>query len=365
MASGDSGPEGSPTTKPSAHRRQAAAPPRRLVEAGEFQFGTFDGAIDAVNPLDARRPFGVPLPRWVERLRLKEWQACQLSDGRFFVLVALFDAKIMGLAQVKVFDRQSGERHLFERVVWPRSLHLASGLGRSESWYRGRGARIAFRNRLADGALALELDVAPSSSFPGIRGEVLARPAGHQPLVVAMPFAANRGMYSHKAIVPAEGELEIAGRRVRFEPASSHLLVDDHKGFYPYVMQWDWVIAAGFGRGGRRIGLNLTRNQALDPERYNENCLWVDGEAHLLPAVRFTRTGCGVGDRWDVRDRSGRVEVSFEIEAEGRVAIQALVARSDYHGPFGRLSGRVIDDAGNAVPVDGLFGMGERFWLRC
>ena len=28
---------------------------------------------------------------------------------------------------------------------------------------------------------------------------------------------------------------------------------------------------------------------AFDPERFNENCVWIDGRRHLLPAVGFVR----------------------------------------------------------------------------
>lgn len=342
---------------------RAPAPPR-LVENGRFLFGVFDGPIADVNPLDAQ-PFGVPLPRALRAFRLKEWQAFQLVDDRVFVGLALFDAKALALAQVKVYDRRTGQKHTFERKLPTWSLQVASGLLDSETRTRGAGCTMSFRNRLREGRIDVELDIAPTGSFPGLRGSLAARTDGLDPLVVAIPFGDNRGMYSHKGPLVVEGELRLGGSPLVFEPASSVLLLDDHKGYYPWVMRWDWVTGAGRDAGGRRICFNLTRNQSIDPEAFHENCLWIDGRAHRLPAVTFDRTGYGAGDRWRVTDPRGLVDLAFTIQVEGRVDVNAVVVRSDYQGPFGTFAGTLRAEDGAEARVDGAFGMGERFLLRC
>ncbi|MBZ0116725.1 MAG: DUF2804 domain-containing protein [Sandaracinaceae bacterium] len=343
-------------------RRRSPAP-ASLVSNGRFAFGVFDGPIRRVNPLDAARPFSLPLPRAVHAWRLKEWQAFQLAGDRFFVLLALFDAKMLALAQAKVYDRETGRKYLFERKLPPWKLRIASGLGRSETRYRAGGLEMAFHNRLDHGRIEIDLHLPAEGAFPGLSGSVVARTSGYDPLVVALPFARNRGMYSHKGPASLEGELRLGEETIRFDPAVSQLLIDDHKGYYPREMKWDWVTAAGRDSAGRRVAFNLTRNQAIDPGRYNENCVWVNGRAHLLPPVRFEREGCKAGDRWTIQDEQGRVDVRFEVEVEGRVDIRALVLRSDYDGPFGTFRGGLADDDGNSICIDGLFGMGERFCL--
>ena len=345
--------------------RRASPPPQSLVEDGRFVFGVFDGPIAHVNPLDARRPFGVPLPRAVRAFRLKEWQAFQLVDDRVFVMLALFDAKTIALAQVKVYDWRTGDKHVFERKLPPWALKVAQGLLDSETRFAGAGCQMLFRNRLGDGHIDIDIDVAPTRTFPGLRGHLVARTEGVDPLVVAIPFADNRGMYSHKGALPVQGELRLGGVPIAIDPEASLLLMDDHKGFYPFVMRWDWVTGAGRDAQGRRLALNLTRNQSIDLDRFNENCVWIDGRAHLLPAVSFERTGFAVGDRWTVRDRGGQVDLVFTVRVEGRVDVNALVVKTDYQGPFGTFEGTLRADDGAEARVDGLFGMGERFFLRC
>ncbi len=67
---------------------------------------------------------------------------------------------------------------------------------------------------------------------------------------------------------------------------------------------------------------------------------------------------------WRVRDRSGRVELSFRPEVERVVDVNALIMRSRYRGPFGSFAGHIVDDRGNRVSVENCYGMGEDFYLR-
>ena len=50
--------------------------------------------------------------------------------------------------------------------------------------------------------------------------------------------------------------------------------------------------------------------------------------------------------------------------AGGQVKVNALVIESRYRGPFGRLDGIILDRDDTPVTFDGVFGMGEEFYLR-
>jgi hypothetical protein len=341
--------------------------PGALVEDGRVKFGTFSEPIRDVNLLDAQ-PWRIPAPRAVRAARLKEWQAFQFSNGRYFVAVALFDAKVLALAQIKIYDRQTRSKVEFERQLPTWALSPPKGLLDSRfEWvdWCGSGAAIRFENRLNVGSVTLNIDVPAGFDNPAIRGRVTARVDGSEPQVVSIPFGANRGMYSHKACLAMQGELFVGDQRIGFEPASSFLFIDDHKGYYPYVMRWDWLVGGGVDEGGRGIGFNLTRNASIDPERFNENCLWLAGERHLLPPVTFQRSTAGGIEVWRVRDARGQVEVDFQVELDSTVRINAFVVESRYRGPFGRVRGSVLGPRGERVVLDDMIAMGEDFYLRC
>src|SRR5205085_1377769 len=81
---------------------------------------------------------------------------------------------------------------------------------------------------------------------------------------------------------------------------------------------WDWVTSATRGDDGRARGFNLTANQCRDPDTFNENCAWIDDRVGRLPAVTFVRERAREpGERWRIRDRDGRVDVTFEPPVPG------------------------------------------------
>ncbi|MBP8811038.1 MAG: DUF2804 family protein [Kofleriaceae bacterium] len=333
-----------------------AAPPARLVDDGRPHLGRFAGPIGHTNLLDARyRGWPRPLRWW----RLKEWQALQVVTPRLFLNVALFDAKLITLVQLKLYDRARGEKHLIERTLRPRAFRLTDQLRASVTAYRDRATTLAFTNRLADGFLEVEL----ASTTPAVTGQLRVDTAAGASQVVSLPLPRG-SMYSHKGMFPVTGAITLGADR--FDLDGGLALLDDHKGYYPYVMEWDWVTSAARGDDGVARGFNLTRNQCVEPERYNENCAWVGAAVGALPAVTFTRTDVGTAaERWQVRDRDGRVDLTFTPTVPGDVRLNLGVIESRYRGPFGTCAGRLAPAGLPEVAVDDWFGMGERFWLRC
>jgi hypothetical protein len=327
------------------------AAPAMLVEDGRQVFGKWSGPPGRNNLLDARyRGWPRPFRRW----RLKEWEAVQISSPRVFVNVALFDAKLMSLLQVKVYDRVAGKKHVFEKKLRPGAFRVADQLTESTNRYPG----LVFENRFAAGEIAIDVDV------PIVKGHVVVQTARGASQVVSLPFEGDVGMYSHKGMFPVTGALEIGGERIALDDALA--LLDDHKGYYPYVMKWDWVTSAMRGADGVARGFNLTANQCRDPDTWNENCGWIGDRVGTLPAVTFERQNPrAAGEKWRVRDRDGRVDVTFEPTVPGDVKVNALVVESRYRGPFGIFSGTLEPEGLAPIAVDGWFGMGEEFWLRC
>jgi hypothetical protein len=43
------------------------------------------------------------------------------------------------------------------------------------------------------------------------------------------------------------------------------MIIDDHKGYYPCVMKYDWITALGYAGNGRLVGFNLNRQSGAGP----------------------------------------------------------------------------------------------------
>ncbi len=353
-----------PSSKP-AYSRAITRAPRSLVEDGRTNFGTFSTDFKEVNPLDAVRVFGVPVPRFAKYMRLKEWQAYQLGNEECFLLAVLYNQKAGLLTQFIYYDRKKRTGIKYERIVPSWKTAMPASLDDSRACYETGGYRIDYHNRLRDGMLYIDVAFRPRKELPGLYGhfEALHGAPGVRPLVVSLPLGKNRGMYSHKCLMPMRGSLCVGDSTVEFRDTDSFAIIDAHKGFYPYILKYDWITGVITGKKRGLAGFNLTDNQVINPEQYNENCLWTDGALHLLPPVKFERPG-GVKGEWLIRDEFGMVDIVFTPEMENTLKMNLLVAKTDYHGPFGSFRGVIRPKTGARVAVDGFFGMGEQKYLR-
>ncbi len=336
--------------------------PKKLVEHEQQRFGRFTTPVEHANLIDA---YHHGMPRPIRGLRLKEWQALQITSPDVFANFALFDAKLMSLVQAKVYERAPKTKIIHEWKLRPRSFKIADQLLDSTNTFSDRRGELTFRNEVARGKIRLEFEFGATADLPRLVGRIDVHCDRGASQIVSLPFPGEGGMYSHKGMFPIEGTLAVGDRAFTFRPETSLALLDDHKGYYPYVMRWDWITSAGFFDGEAR-GFNLTHNQCRDPERYNENCAWRGDRIGILPAVDFVRENeRRAGEVWRVRDKQGRVDVTFTPTMPGDVRVNAVVVESRYRGPFGTFSGRVEPEGLEPIVIDDWFGMGEDFYLRC
>ena len=335
-------------------------PPPSLVHAGAVQLGRWTGPPARTNLIDA--PYR-HLPRRLRDLRLKEWQAVQVTSPTLFVNVALVNTKLVALVQVKAFDRAAGVKHLHERKLPPWAFRPSQTMLDSTVAFRDRASAVTFTNQLGRGQVAVDVDVAAHGHGPAMRGRIELATDQGAAQVVNLPFV-HGSIYSHKGLYPVTGALQIGDTVHALDGAVGTL--DDHKAYYPYVMNYDWVTAMWRGDDGVARGFNLTRNQCVEPDRWNENCAWVGDQVWALPPVTFTRADVrGPAEAWQIRDAAGAVALAFTPTVPGDVAMNLGVIESRYRGPFGVCRGRLAPAGGPVIDVVDRFGMGEDFWLRC
>jgi hypothetical protein len=335
-----------------------------LVTDGLFNFGTYARPFTIVNPLDARNPLGFPVPRFMKYMRLKEWQAFQIGNERFFLLAVIYNSKAGCLLQFIAYDRKSGRKFAYEKKVLPWMASVPSSLHDSIARTRTRGFSISVRNLLREGKIFIDIAIDAEKKLPPVNAhfEALHEAGKVAPMAVCLPLGKNRAIYSHKCLMPARGELSLGNEKMHFDEKSSFAIIDDHKGYYPYNLRYDWVTGAGF-IGKKLVGFNLTANQVIDPEQFNENCLWAGNSLYLLPPVSFQRPD-GIEGEWHIGDEYGMIDITFTPVMKNDMHMNYGFAKIDYQGPFGRLRGWIKDSSGKKVPVDNLFGMGERKRVR-
>ncbi len=340
-------------------------PPEALVRDGNFLLGRYSGTPMALNMLDVARPYHYPVPRLVKNARLKEWQAFQFGDERWYFFTALYNAKSMSLVIFYAYDRLEKKRHGFRQVLPGAAFRFSESLAASKVGYRRK--RLHFEAECATGEGRIDLDVGlvhrdPAKAFAG-QFHLACGQAQSAPISVCLPLGLNRAMYSTKLLMPLTGTFVIGGEKHEFEAPTAMGVMDDHKGYYPWILRYDWVSGFGVDPKGRRIGFNLTDNQVKDQVRYNENCLWINNRVYSLPPVKVTRPK-GVAGEWIIQDTEGLVDLVFAPAMANDLKFNAGLIAADYHGPLGSFRGVIRNGSGEKIDAEIFFGAGEQKYLR-
>ena len=180
------------------------------------------------------------------------------------------------------------------------------------------------------------------------------------PSNVSIPFGPNKPLYSEKDFFKATGYIVVNGEKF-VTNENSVSIIDDHKGYYPYLAHYDWLTTMGrcdIDGEKKYFAFNLTRNQSIDQDAYNENLIWVEGESFPLPPVVFERES-RKAKTWRIHDEHGCVDIRFEITDTFFMPMHFLVVDVYYALPFGKIYGYVKDTNGKKYVVDGMLGIGE------
>ncbi len=339
--------------------------PDTIVDKGSFALGRYGTPFRHANMLDVSHPFLYPVPRAIKDWRLKEWQAYQFGDQRWHFLASLYNAKICGFVLFIAYDRERKKRYVIRRMLPGSIFRFSESLTGSDVFYRGARTLIESACDFDTGSMQLTVvrgSRNPEHRFSG-RFRFSCGPKVSSPNVVCLPLGLNRAMYSTKILMPMEGEFSIGGESHRFEGRGPMGIIDDHKGYYPYRLSYDWVSGFGADAKGRRIGFNLTDNQVRDQTRYNENCLWINNKVWPLPPVKVTRPHGAAGE-WIIQDTQGMVDLVFIPELANDLCFNVGIVESDYHGPLGSFRGFISNGEGEKVQAELLYGVGEKEYLR-
>lgn len=347
------------------YHRTITAAPETVVSNGQFNFGCYNTPFLQANLLQARRPYWLPLPRAVRNRRLREWQAFQILGSDYFVMVALYNAKLTALAQCIIYDIKDNFKLRYEAEVSPRKIILPDTLFGGIGAYRSPKFNIETESDAATGKLLINITAKKFQKMPDLHATFVARHQWQQyePMAVCMPFAPRRAMYAYKNLMPVQGQVYFGKEIIYMSSSNSALIIDDHKGFYPRPTIYRWATGLGYDKQANLVGFNLTQNQVQQPEQYNENGFWYNGKLNPLPPVQFFRPDVQEGE-WLIKDNYGQVDLRFTPVCHTHFNKNLLLVKSRYYAPYGYFNGYVKREDGKPYAIENMFGMCEDFYLK-
>jgi hypothetical protein len=347
------------------YTRELSEPRASPVEKGRPVYGTWIRAFKEVDLLDIRRPYRWPLPRWIRDSRIKEWESFDIQNDRFYLGAVLANLKMFRFAQVSLYDKESGEKLRYVKVIPFSGWKLPRGLASASVSSRSYGFFFRIHDWLDADTIRVDLDVEATRKRPSFTAHLMYDLGRDKvtPMAVNLDFSGDRCLYAYKALAAVRGDLVFGGRHISLGAENTSGIFCDFKGFYPYPMQSLWGKGAGVDREGRRFGFSLGENQTRENHRNNENALWVNGELTPLPPVRITMPG-GIKSDWIIQDVEGMVDLVFSPQEPLRNGFNLIFSRAEQEICLGYYNGMLVNAKGEQIQVHNIWGTGEKIYLR-
>ena len=339
-------------------KRQSVPTPKSIVENGQAVFGTFDKEFEEMPLLDLVHPAGKLLPNCLNKIKLTLWEATEIHLDNGILLVALTDMGWFGMTITIFYDRIKKKVYSWKNILPAKKTVIAPNIiNGSVSEAYTKNSSIKYVNDFGVGKANIK-GYSTSKKDGKIEFDYELERVS-LPSVVSIPFGKNRPLYSQKDIFKAKGYFIFNGERFDSTEESA-ALIDDHRGYYPRKMHYDWIMTVGKNEidGEKKyIGLNLTRNQSINQEDYNENLLFLEGETSLLPPVKFIHNADSTV--WTIIDEHDMVNITFNIYDRFSMLVHTGIVNIDYYYTFGEFKGYVRDLNGKKYILDGNMGAGE------
>ncbi|MDR1429838.1 MAG: DUF2804 domain-containing protein [Spirochaetaceae bacterium] len=347
------------------YSRKFQDPQALPIQDGRPVQGSWNRAFPSIDLSEVAHPYPFPLPGWVKAFRIKEWQAFAVQNESYYLTAVLSDIKFYRMARVFILDKETREHLIFKKVIPFGGWSLPRNLYNSPVSSKSYGFFFRIHNWLDAGVIKVDLDIEATGRRPAFTAHLnfgLA-PEETTPLAVNLLFSDNRPMYAFKGFGGVRGDMVFGGRHISLDAGKTTGFIADYKGYFPYRMHGSWCVGAGFDKEGRRIGFGVAENHTRENFNNNENILWVDGQATLLPPVRITMPQ-GPDSDWVIQDVEGMVDLTFTPLEKVRTGFNIIVTHFDYNTPIGCYNGMLLDSGGEEVHVRNLWGHGEKLYLR-
>lgn len=347
-----------------SEKRKSVPTPKSLIdENGQVVFGTFDKEFEMMQLTKANHPVHALFPNFLNKSRLTLWEASEIHLEQGVLLSVVCDMTIFGMILYVFYDKRTKKVTSWstnlpskKTVIAPNLLNGSIAEAKTEEasvqyvnhFEQGKSSLKGHFNSKKAGSLEVQIDFERLSL----------------PCVVSIPFGKNKPLYSQKDFFKITGYIVVNGERMETSGASTGV-IDDHRGYYPYRMHYDWVTTMGktiIDGKESFIAFNLTRNQSINQEDYNENLIWLEGKTSLLPPVNFERNP--EDTVWTIKDEHDMVNLTFDVRDKFLMIAKPLVILIDYHVAFGEIKGYIRDTTGKKYVLDGMMGMGEDKTMR-
>lgn len=297
------------------------------------------------------------------KLRMKEWDFYQVSDGKKMIQVNFANIALGSAATATYIDMETGKKlsgagicpftvHRFvppANSVKPHHFEFNKGGAHLVIDYDGEKRRVRYRDK--------HLEIYFSAVQEGDGESITA----------VFPFKTKgRFFYTDKInCMPAKGRVVYDGETVwEFGRDTAFAVLDWGRGCWPYSNYWIWANGSTRLENGKLFGFELTWGIG-DESNATETMLFLDGKAHKIGAVRLEREPDGRWmEPWHFISEDSRFDMTMKPFYDNANPINLGLLKFSCHQVHGLWSGRAVLDDGSVIEVKDMYAFAEKMYNR-
>lgn len=282
------------------------------------------------------------------KMRKKEWDFYQISNGRYMAQVNFANISLLGFATAILVDLATG------KVI---ANKMAPFLGGSKYILPAKGDvphRYGFcvgKSRFAVDAHELQRTL--RFAMGDVECEfVMDTLPGQENITTVLPFADRPTRYfmtTKQNCMPTQGYFRAGDTTVSFDKADTFCVLDWGRVNTPYRLVWYWGNGSAYiqdDQGNRHLfGFEITWGIG-DESNATETCLFLDGKAYKFGAVdvkNFPKPD-GYTKPWVFESEDGKFNLTMTPSLDHHSDLNALLVRMHSHQVHGRWNGDVEID---------------------
>lgn len=306
------------------------------------------------------------------KLRKKEWDFYQVSNGEYMVQLSFANISIGGYVSATLVDLKNPDKSkkLAQGQV---ATQMAIFLGGSDKYVLPPKGDVPNNVKFAFGGAEFEFDTKETSRTLYFKMKdvecnfQMDIPKGLENITTVLPFKDNPTRYfmtTKQNCMPCEGTYKYGDKMVTFSKEDSFGYLDWGRVNTPYQLVWYWGNGSTYVKDAKgkkhTFGFEITWGIG-DESNATETCLFYDGKAHKIDAVDvevFPKPDKFM-DEWKFVSEDGRFNMVMKPFYDHYTDLNVYVLRMLAHQVHGLWSGTVVLDDGTKLEIKDMYAFCE------
>lgn len=298
------------------------------------------------------------------KMRRKEWDFYQISNGEYMVQLSCANISLGGYVSATLVDLKNGKT-----IAMPMGIFL----GGKDKYILPPKGDVPNNVKFKIMGCEFEFDTKETSRtlyFKNAKVECRFQMdimPGLENITTVLPFEGFPDRYfmtTKQNCMPCSGTYKVNGKTYEFKKENTFCVLDWGRVDTPYKLVWYWGNGSTYikDENGKDhlFGFEITWGIG-DETNATETCIFYDGKAHKFGAVDvevFPKPD-GYMKPWHFISDDGRFDMTMKPFYDNHADTNALVMRMHTHQVHGLWSGHVILDDGTKIEINDMYAFCE------